>query len=164
MDHTAQRLEQSVPESQQATLLHNDLKLDNCQFDPGNPDRVSSVFDWDMATLGDPLVDLGTLLSYWPDPSDPPSVLRMTHAGMSTLGLPRRAEIIDRYAERSGIQVDNVAWYEAFAQWKTAIVVQQLYNRYLRGETTDSRMTELGLRMPALASGAAAILDEISGR
>ena len=61
---------EAMPNSPRPSILHNDYKLDNCQFDPSAPDRVKSIFDWDMATLGDPLVDLGTLLNYWPDPSD----------------------------------------------------------------------------------------------
>jgi aminoglycoside phosphotransferase (APT) family kinase protein len=157
------RLEASLPTSGPPSILHNDLKLDNCQFDPANPDRVNSVFDWDMATLGDPLVDLGTLLSYWPDPSDSRDACRATHPGLQTIGLPRRSEIVDRYGLRTGSNVDNVGWYEALAQWKTAVVVQQLYNRYLRGETSDPRMKELGSRMPRLAAGASAILDQMMG-
>ena len=72
MDEVPERLAASVPAATRVSIVHNDLKLDNCQFDPANPDRVKSIFDWDMTTLGEPLVDLGTLLNYWPDPSDPP--------------------------------------------------------------------------------------------
>ncbi|HUA42775.1 MAG TPA: phosphotransferase family protein, partial [Streptosporangiaceae bacterium] len=72
MIEVADVLERTMPPTQRAAILHNDLKLDNCQFDPADPDLVHSVFDWDMATLGDPLVDVGILLNYWPDPSDSP--------------------------------------------------------------------------------------------
>src|SRR5687768_7636048 len=74
MQDAADVLAASVPASDAAVVLHNDFKLDNCQFDPSNPDEVASVFDWDQATVGDPLIDLGILLNYWPDPSDDPSV------------------------------------------------------------------------------------------
>ncbi len=96
------RLERAVPAPQRASIVHNDLKLDNCAFDPADPDRASAIFDWDMTTLGDPLVDLGTLLNYWPDPADPPDVRRGSHDGMRHMGLPARAEITARYVARTG--------------------------------------------------------------
>ena len=129
--------------------MHNDLKLDNCQFDPADPDRVQSIFDWDMTTLGEPLVDLGTLLNYWPDPSDPPNAGRVSHEGLHRPWACRRAaEITDRYAERTGLDVSAAGWYEAFAQWKTGVVIQQLHNRWLRGESTDPRMATIADRLP----------------
>ena len=82
------RLEATLPEPQRVSLVHNDLKLDNCMFDPADPDRVTSFFDWDMTTLGDPLIDLGTLLNYWPDPSDSLDAKRFSHSGMDRMGLP----------------------------------------------------------------------------
>ena len=100
-----ERLAASVPAPTRVSIVHNDLKLDNCQFEPADPDRVQSIFDWDMTTLGEPLVDLGTLLNYWPDPSDPPDARRVSHEGLLTMGLPTRAEITARYAERTGIDV-----------------------------------------------------------
>ena len=126
------------------SILHNDFKLDNCQFDPADPDRVKSVFDWDQATLGDPLVDVGITLNYWPDPADVPGLEPILNPGTESLGLPGRAEVIDQYAARTGYEVDDVRWYEAFAAWKTAVVLQQLYARWVRGESTDPRMAERG--------------------
>jgi aminoglycoside phosphotransferase (APT) family kinase protein len=162
MDQLPDRLVRTMPKTTRTAIVHNDLKLDNCQFDASSPDGVTSVFDWDMATLGDPMIDVGTLLNYWPDPSDPPDVRRAPHDGMNDIGLPSRAEVVERYAEQTGATVDGVEWYEAFAQWKTAVVVQQLYNRYLRRETRNELMAELGERMPVLAASAAAILDAAS--
>ncbi len=114
-----------------------------------------------MTTLGEPLVDLGTLLNYWPDPSDPPGAGRVSHQGLLEMDLPTRAEITARYAERTGIDVSSAGWYEAFAQWKTAVVVQQLYNRWLRGESTDPRMEVVAVRLPILAANAASLLDRL---
>jgi aminoglycoside phosphotransferase (APT) family kinase protein len=71
--------------------VHQPGPLDNCQFDPADPDRVASIFDWDMATLGDPLIDLGTLLNYWPDPADPEDAQRASYPGLAHMGLPTRA-------------------------------------------------------------------------
>jgi aminoglycoside phosphotransferase (APT) family kinase protein len=153
------RLESSLPRSPRPSVLHNDYKLDNCQFDPREPDRVKSIFDWDMATLGDPLVDLGTLLNYWPDPSDTPDDKPIYNPGVESIGLPARDEVVQRYASATGLEVDNVHWYEAFACWKTAVILRQLHTRYLRGETADERMATRGDDVSAQARRAMAILD-----
>lgn len=162
MDELPGRLAAALPPATRVSLVHNDLKLDNCQFDPADPDRVRSVFDWDMTTVGEPLVDLGTLLNYWPDPSDPPGAGRVSHEGMLAMGLPSRAEVVDRFAERTGIDVTHAAWYEAFAQWKTAVVIQQLHDRWKRGESTDPRMATVADRLPVLAANATALLDRLA--
>jgi len=141
------------------SIVHNDLKLDNCQFDPADPDRVTSIFDWDMTTLGDPLIDLGTLLNYWPDPADREEAQRVSHPGLRGMGLPARPEVIARYAERTGADVSNVWWWEAFALWKTVVVVQQLHRRWVVGESTDPRMEHIADRMPFLIAAARDVLD-----
>lgn len=159
MGDVGARLAATIPRSRYVSILHNDYKLDNCQFDPSDPDRVKSVFDWDMATLGDPFVDLGITLNYWPDPADVDGLRPIVNPGMDELGMPARAEVIERYAARTGFDVTDVRWYEAFAAWKTAIVLQQLYARWVRGESTDSRMAERGPMVAGQARRAAAILD-----
>ncbi len=146
------------PATVRSSVLHNDFKIDNCQFDPANPDRVLSVFDWDMATIGDPLVDLGTLLNYWPDPSDDPANRPSHPAGQEDMGLPTRAEVVTRYAEITGADVAAAGWYEAFGSWKTAIVIAQLYHRYLQGDSHDLRQGLKGDRIVPLARRAQAIL------
>jgi aminoglycoside phosphotransferase (APT) family kinase protein len=160
MEVVGARLAEAMPRSPRASILHNDFKLDNCQFDPADPDRVRSIFDWDMATLGDPFVDLGTLLNYWPDPSDTEDDKPIMNPGMETMGLPTRGEVVERYAEVTGFDVGDVAWYEAFACWKTAVVLQQLYARYVRGESTDERMESRGAWVSDQAHRAMRILDE----
>jgi aminoglycoside phosphotransferase (APT) family kinase protein len=139
--------------------VHNDLKLDNCQFDPADPDRVLSIFDWDMTTLGDPLIDVGTLLNYWPDPGDFEGAQRASNPGLTHMGLPTRAEIVARYAQRASADVAEVWWWEAFALWKTVVVVQQLHRRWVRGESQDPRMARIADRMPALIAAARTVLD-----
>jgi aminoglycoside phosphotransferase (APT) family kinase protein len=153
------RLAAQPPRPRRVSIVHNDLKLDNCQFDPSNPDRVASIFDWDMATLGDPLIDLGTLLNYWPDPTDPPPARRFNNAAVGGLGLPSRATLVARYAERTGADLADVRWWEAFALWKTVVVVQQLHRRWARGESTDPRMATIADRIPSLIAAATAVLD-----
>lgn len=152
LDAVHERLAATVPAPQRASILHNDLKLDNCQFDPADPDRVKSIFDWDMATLGDPLIDLGTLLGYWPEPTDPaPRAVRPTGAAGP---FPSRAEITARYAATTGLDMARIDWYEAFALWKTAVVVQQIYIRYKRGQTQDTRFASYADRVPILLEAA----------
>lgn len=155
------RLERSMPSTPRVSFVHNDLKLDNVMIDPDDPDRVVAFFDWDMTTLGDPLIDVGTLLSYWPDPSDGPNVRRASHDGMERMGLPTRGEVAARYGERTGIDVSGIAWYEAFAQWKTATVIQQLHHRWKVGDSTDERMATIAEGIPLLVGTADELLTSI---
>ncbi len=139
----------NMPKSQYSSLVHNDLKLDNIMIDPDDPEHVVAILDWDMTTLGDPLIDLGTLLCYWAEPGDPES-RGATSVVTSQEGFPTRAELSQRYADRRGIDVTSVNWYESFGLWKTAVVLQQIYIRYVRGQTQDARFKILGERIPAL--------------
>jgi aminoglycoside phosphotransferase (APT) family kinase protein len=159
MDEVASRLAATMPDPQRVSILHNDFKLDNCQFQPGVPDRVSAVFDWDMATLGDPLIDLGTLLNYWPDPSDTDDDRPITPPGMERMGLPTRSQVVEHYRQITGLDLHSVSWYEAFDCFKTAVVVRQLYARWLRGESTDPRMGDRGAWVVPMARRAARILE-----
>jgi len=163
MSVVAKRLAETLPAAggRPPAVLHNDYKIDNCQFDPADPDRVKSIFDWDMATLGEPLVDLGTLLNYWPDPSDTDGDRPLHVPGLEHMGLPPRGEVVERYAARTGFDVADVAWYEAFATWKTCVVLEQLYQRFVRGESTDPRMGERGGPVAPLADRAARLLDRL---
>jgi aminoglycoside phosphotransferase (APT) family kinase protein len=161
MTRVGSALSDSLPASGPPTLLHNDFKVDNCQIAPGHPERVITVFDWDMATLGDPLVDLGTLLNYWVDPDPSGSGAASLVAGIGSFGLPSKAEITERYGEVTGADVSAVGWYEAFAAWKTAVVLQQLHQRYVRGESTDPRMADRGRHISALADRAEHLLNKL---
>jgi aminoglycoside phosphotransferase (APT) family kinase protein len=162
MTAVAEKLAESLPPSPRATLLHNDFKTDNCQFRPGEPDRVSAVFDWDMATLGDPLVDLGALMNYWPDPSDTALDRAFHIEGLERFGYPTRAEAVTHYGRRTGFDIDDLAWYEAFACWRTCVILQQLHQRYVRGESTDERMASRGDHIGMLARRAARIIGAVS--
>jgi aminoglycoside phosphotransferase (APT) family kinase protein len=148
-DAVHERLARTVPRGAGASLVHNDLKLDNCQFDPADPDRVKSIFDWDMTTLGNPLVDLGTLLGYWSQ-ADDGADRSPTNALTNQPGFPARRELAERYAARRDVPLESITWYEAFAIWKTAVVLQQIYIRLVRGQTSDERFRLLGPRVPVL--------------
>ena len=158
MSRVGSELARRLPASRAAAILHNDFKTDNCQFRPGEPDRVTAVFDWDMATWGDPLADFGTLLNYWPDPSDTPHDRALHVEGMEAFGFPTRAEIVNQYATRTGFDLGEIAWYEAFACWRTCVILQQLHQRYVRGESTDERMASRGQHIAMLAARAERIL------
>jgi aminoglycoside phosphotransferase (APT) family kinase protein len=112
-----------------------------------------------MATLGDPLIDLGTLLAYWPDSGDVDSKYRVVFQGLESLGLPSRQVLVDHYAEQTGLEIADVSWYEAFGLWKTAIVSQQLYDRHVNGETSDERLARRNEYVVPLAEAALKILQ-----
>ncbi|MCP4006142.1 MAG: phosphotransferase family protein [bacterium] len=143
-----------MPSSSGASLVHNDLKFDNVIYETGNPDHIVALLDWDMTTLGDPLIDLGTLLGYWAEAGDPPE-RGATTALTAQPGFPTRRQIAERYAERRGVAIETIGWYEAFALWKTAVVLQQIYIRWVRGQTKDSRFEGLGERVHLLIRFAA---------
>lgn len=136
-----------LPETQRYTLVHNDLKLDNCMFEVNNPDRVSTILDWDMTTLGDPLIELGTLLSYWAQADDTSD--RSPTIALDMTRFPSRASLVERYAEH-GAEVSQIAWYEAFGLWKQAVVLQQLYKRFENGETQDTRFKDFPKYIPGM--------------
>lgn len=159
-DELYEWLVKNLPASGPATLVHNDLKFDNCMIDPDDPDRVSTVLDWDMTTLGDPLIDLGTLLGYWAEAGDPPE-RGATVAVTAQPGFPKREEIAARYAERRGVDLSRIGWYESFALWKTAVVLQQIYIRFVRGQTQDERFQMLGERVPILVRLAADVAQAV---
>lgn len=158
MDRVAELLSSDVPVPPRVSLVHSDLKLDNCQFVPDDPTRVRSVFDWDMTTLGDPLVDLGTALSYWPDAGPSGAAARELWPGQDALGLWSRAQLRDRYAERTGFDVESISWYEAFGSWKTAVALQQLANRAIDGHTKDERLAGYADVVPVAAEAALDVL------
>jgi aminoglycoside phosphotransferase (APT) family kinase protein len=147
-------LERHLPDSGRAALLHNDYRLDNVLLDPADPARVVAVLDWDMCTQGDPLADLGYLLNYWVEPGDNPAWREIAAMPTWRPGFPSRAEAIAHYAERTGFAVAAVRWYEVFAAFKLAVIIQQIYIRWRRGQTQDSRFHDYGDRAAGLAAKA----------
>ena len=150
-----QTLATQQPETQRNTLVHNDLKLDNCMFAADNPDSVATILDWDMTTLGDPLVELGTLLSYWQQSDD--EYNRSPTIDLDMAKFPTRERLVARYAEQ-GTDVSNINWYEAFGLWKQAAVLQQLYRRFEIGETQDVRFRDFPKFIPGMLSEASKLL------
>ncbi|MEW6130634.1 MAG: phosphotransferase family protein [Acidobacteriota bacterium] len=137
-----------------ATLVHNDLKLDNVMLDPEDVSKVVAVLDWEMCTVGDPLIDLGILLCYWAERDDPEDRREAISPVTVQEGWMTRAEITELYAKLTGRDVSRIAFYEIFAIFKIAVVVQQIYFRYVRGQTHDERFAAFGPRIEGLARAA----------
>jgi len=136
-------LTQHLPASPPATLLHNDWRLDNMMLDANDPGRCEAVFDWDMCTLGDPLADLGTLLSAWIEVQEAPPGSGLVTMPSNTPGFLSRREAVERYGRRRGVDVSNIAYYYVFGLFKIAVVLQQIYYRYHAGQTKDARFANM---------------------
>lgn len=157
MDALAGWLQARLPaDADPPAVVHGDFKLDNVLLDPLDVGHIVAVFDWEMAALGDPLVDLGIVLAYW-GPTAPPSQRDALTTVTDRPGYFTREQILDRYAARSGRDVSNVRFYETFALFKIAVVIQQIYYRYRRGQTDDQRFANFGERVQYLARHAVAL-------
>lgn len=148
-----------VPAPQAATILHNDYKLDNMLVDAADPGIPVAVLDWDMCTLGDPLMDLGHMLNYWSDRDDPAEWRSVSSMPTWHDGFPRRDEIIARYGEKTGFDTARASWYFVFGAFKLAVILQQIYIRYLRGQTQDARFATLGDRVAGLVRKGNILID-----
>lgn len=137
------------PNRHAPTLLHNDFKYDNVVLNPDDLSDVRAVLDWEMCTVGDPLMDVGTALSYWAEAGDDPfrQTFNLTHLP----GNLTRLEFAERYADRSGRDVSNLLYYYVFGLFKNAVVIQQIYDRYKKGLTQDARFAGLLAGVQALA-------------
>ncbi len=143
-----QALEKKLPNPQRVSLVHNDFKLNNIIVKHENPCLPSAVVDWDMCTRGDPLFDLGLLLVYWTEPGDNPLANQAaTMPGFSTGGFPSRIDAINRYGIKSGVNMDDIRWYMSFGIFKLMGILQQIYIRYSRGQTQDSRFKDFDNRI-----------------
>jgi aminoglycoside phosphotransferase (APT) family kinase protein len=149
MDPVMGWLASERPEPRRVAMLHQDYKLDNVMFAPREPSRMTAVLDWEMATVGDPLADLGLTLTYWSLPE------AQKVAGMeASAGLWSREQMIERYVERTSFDVTGLHWYEVLGTFKLAVILQQIYARYAHGQTSDSRFAHMGQMAEALAQRA----------
>ncbi len=132
-----------MPPESEPTLIHNDYKYDNIVLDPGDITRIVGVLDWEMTTIGDPLSDLGTSLGYWVDPQDPEELQKIRWCPSTYAGSMTRAQLVERYARKTGRAVSHMPFYLAFARLKLAVIVQQIYFRYHQGLTKDPRFASM---------------------
>jgi aminoglycoside phosphotransferase (APT) family kinase protein len=152
--------ERLPPDPARPTVVHGDFKLDNVMLDPHDVKRIVAVFDWEMSAMGDPLVDLGILLGYCVHTS----TLSQHDALTSVTNRPgwlTRDEIVQRYAARTRFDLTNVTFYEVFAVFKLAVVLQQIFFRYHRGQTDDSRFATLDSRVTWLARIATRLAEKV---
>jgi aminoglycoside phosphotransferase (APT) family kinase protein len=161
MDALAAWLRDHLPGDPAApSVVHGDFKLDNVMLDPEDVGRIVAVFDWEMSALGDPLVDLGILLAYW-GPTAPPEQRDALTTVTDRPGYLTKDEMVARYAARSRRDVARIRYYETFAVFKIAVVIQQIYYRYVQGQTADSRFATFDSRVAYLARHAAGLAGNV---
>ncbi len=137
--------EQQPADSTTSCLIHNDYKFDNVVLDPNQPTRIIGVLDWEMATLGDPLMDLGCSLAYWIEASDPEPLQRIRQMPTHLPGMMTREEVIRYYQQVSGLTVPDFRFYYVFGLFRLAVIVQQIYYRYSLGQTTNPKFSQFSM-------------------
>jgi len=143
IEKTALWLWENIPTSSGSSLIHNDFKYDNLVLTPDEELNIKAVLDWEMTTLGDPLMDLGTSLGYWVHETDPDFIAQNQLSLTAKPGNPSRGEIVSLYEQKSGKTVDNIEFYFVFGVFKIAVIVQQIFYRYSLGHTQDPRFKNL---------------------
>ena len=134
---------QNIPLAQDAALIHNDYKYDNAVLDPNDITKIIGLLDWEMSTIGDPLTDLGTALAYWVNAGDSEELQSIRWGPTDSPGSFTRADIVERYAAKTGRDVSRIAFYLTFARFKLAVIVQQIYFRFHQGLTKDQRFASM---------------------
>lgn len=151
MESVGRWLAERMPAESDAAIIHNDYKLDNMLLDPEDPSRITGVLDWEMATIGDPLMDLGTALSYWAQADDPPEFLACAISPTASPGFFTRREVVERYGEVSGRVMGDPSYYYVYGLFKLAVILQQIYYRYVHGLTRDERFARFRVTVRELA-------------
>lgn len=154
-----------APPDAGTALVHNDLKHDNVilaglgEAGSGASVTVRAVLDWELATVGDPLMDVGSTLGYWTEPDDPPALLALAPSPTAWPGSPGRAEVVRRYAEASGRDVPHAVFYAVYGHVKLAVIAQQIYKRWTLGHARDPRFEHLNLAVAACGAAAGRAVD-----
>ncbi|MBS1843211.1 MAG: phosphotransferase family protein [Actinobacteria bacterium] len=145
-------LSANLPETVETTLVHGDFRLGNLLF--ASPARVAAVLDWEMATVGDPLADLGYCTAFWAETGDEENPMLALGSVSRDAGFPSRQALADHYAEATGRSIDDLAWYQVLAIWKAAIFLEASYGRYRAGDSDDEFFADLDAGVPALVRDA----------
>ncbi|HEX2705488.1 MAG TPA: phosphotransferase [Candidatus Lustribacter sp.] len=132
-------LHENQPSDIRTCLIHNDFRFDNLILAPGEPTRVIGILDWEMATVGDPLMDLGGALAYWAQAGDDPAFLALRRQPTHAPGMLTRAEVLEHYLDRAGLRLTPEGWtfYEVFGLFRLAVIAQQIYFRFFHGQTSN---------------------------
>ena len=160
VDEVGRFLTENVPEALPPTVVHGDYRLGNMMVSPDDPTHIVAVLDWEMGEIGDPRADVGYLLSTYSEPNGRTSALGSSPVTAEP-GFPMRAQLVERYTERSGRDVEPLAWFEALALWKAAVFCEAIYGRYVRGELgeEDTRAAIFEHAVPLLAETALATIS-----
>jgi aminoglycoside phosphotransferase (APT) family kinase protein len=159
------RLAETLPEPLPDAVVHGDYRLGNLMVERERPERVQAVLDWEMGAIGDPRADLGYLLATYAEPGGEPSPLDVSPV-TTFEGFPSKAELVERYGERSGRSIGSLGWFEALALWKAAVFCEAIYGRYIRGELAaeDARAAAFEHAVPLMAETARERLDRAHQR
>lgn len=162
VDALIETLRGSLPESPAATVVHGDYRIDNVIVDLSGPARVAAVLDWEMATLGDPLADLATLVMFWDEPG---ATFNPITGGLTAFpGFPDKSEVIAEYAGRRQIALDDFEWYLCLAETKLAVILEQIHTRHVRGETVGEGFSGIDRMVDELLASAAARAGTLARR
>lgn len=159
LDRVVAWLHEERPGESGAALVHNDFKYDNLVLDPRDLTRVVAVLDWEMATVGDPLLDLGTSLAYWVESLDDERWQAVAFGPTNRAGTLGRRALAERWSRRTGIGLDHLVFAYAFGLFKLAVIAQQIYWRWANGHTTDERFAGLNRMVGLIGELAAAAVD-----
>ena len=151
MEFVAKWLKNNIPMESKASIIHNDFKYDNIVLSKENFSRINAILDWEMATVGDPLMDLGTSLGYWVDNDDLPELKLFQLSATTLQGNPTREEFLHEYMLKSNTKIDNPIFYYVFGLFKIAVIAQQIFFRYKKGYTKDKRFKLLELAVISLS-------------
>jgi aminoglycoside phosphotransferase (APT) family kinase protein len=152
--------EKMPPDCPKASVIHNDYRFDNVVLDPQDPLKIIGVLDWEMATVGDPLMDLGGALAYWVEKDDPPNAQVIRMVPTTVEGAFTRKEIVDWYAKRSGVPITNFDFYYCFGLFRLAVIAQQIYYRFYHGQTKDERFKLMIVVVQVLEETATGVIDQ----
>ncbi|RKQ71331.1 aminoglycoside phosphotransferase (APT) family kinase protein [Litorimonas taeanensis] len=133
-----------------AAIIHGDYRIDNCILKDGDPTQIEAILDWEISALGDPMMDLGNTLAYWIHADDPPFMQMMIRQPSVAPGMMRRQEILDFYAEKTGANVSGFQFYYVYGIWRLAVIIQQIYARFYRGQNDNPRFKDYGQMTTAL--------------
>jgi aminoglycoside phosphotransferase (APT) family kinase protein len=147
------------PDSPQSGIIHNDYRLDNTVLSPADRLTIIGVLDWEMATIGDPLMDLGGVMAYWVQPGDSAAADARRVQPCNLPGMPLRDELLRYYGEKSGIDIGSMDFYYAFNLFRLAVIMQQLYYRYKMGQTTVPRFALFPAFIEELIASAEAVAE-----
>ena len=160
LERSIQWLLGNVPaETGRASVIHNDYKFDNIMLDPQDLTKVTTVLDWEMATIGDPLMDLGTTLAYWMSPDTGDAMMSMPFNPRALMENVSRSELVHMYSEASGSNTGNMLFYYVFGTVKVAVIAQQIFARYRKGHTSDHRFASFDKFVGALGNIASRAID-----